>query len=155
MTEEKCGLWVDLGEARGSARVDRVLEEGRQTRVDGFGYLAHNCKVWWGPTTIVRGGQRIVLAEHPLVLPLAQRASVRFRVKGLRAGAKVEVLFEDRSIVVAPDGSFTDDLRGENVYDDVWLGRYGDKLSPHVYYGGGYGYTDNHAAVRVYELPLQ
>jgi hypothetical protein len=67
--------------------------------------------------------------------------ATKFTVPGLKAGTKVRVLFEDRELI-AGDGFFTDDLRGDDLYQ-----RFGG--------GPGVGYGDEPLTVKLYELNLK
>jgi hypothetical protein len=71
-------------------------------------------------------------------VPAEQLRQVKVKVKGLAAGARVRVLFEDRELTAA-DGHFVDDFRGQDLYQ-----RFGG--------GPGVGYGDTPVAVHVYEL---
>ena len=61
-------------------------------------------------------------------------------VAGLKAETKIKVLFEDRALISA-DGHFTDDFRGQDLYQ-----RFGGGLP-----GGGYGNTP--VSLHIYEIP--
>ena len=58
----------------------------------------------------------------------------------MKAETKIKVLFEDRALISA-DGHFTDDFRGQDLYQ-----RFGGGLP-----GGGYGNTP--VSLHIYEIP--
>ncbi|MBI2190873.1 MAG: hypothetical protein HYU36_02665 [Planctomycetes bacterium] len=116
----------------------------------GFEFLSKGGRVWWDYTAIEREKEVLVLCDDALGASEQELAQVRFR--GLKPGATVRALFEDRVFRADKSGSFIDDFRGENVYDKTWEGMLGDKLMPEAYYGGGYHYNYPKAAVRVYEV---
>jgi hypothetical protein len=106
--------------------------------------------VWWDATGIRRGSQTTVLCDDELGTGEAGLAKVR--LSGLKPGAAIEDVFEDRTLKAGADGAFTDDFRGENIYDVIGDGMAGDKAAPTMYYGGGYHYNYPKAIVRVYEI---
>jgi hypothetical protein len=116
--------------------VDQLVERGKV--FDGLGFVQRGGRVLWGRTSVVspNGAETVVwgdgLGEEPERL-----ARTRIRVAGLREGAVVRVLFEDRSLTAA-DGYFEDDFRGEDLYQR---------------YGGAEGYGDTPVALHVYEVP--
>jgi hypothetical protein len=127
------GRWVKLEfpiEKVGAA--DQLL--------DGVGFLHDGGRVEWGRTTIIGpdGAEGLVWGDA-LELPPEELAKVKIKVAGLNAGTKVRVLFEDRELT-ASDGGFTDDFRGQDLYQR---------------FGGGYGrgYGDGPVALHLYELP--
>lgn len=71
-------------------------------------------------------------------LPANQLAKVQIHVNGVNAIAKIKVLFEDRELT-ANAGTFTDDFRGQDLYE-----RYGG--------GFGTGYGDAPVALHCYEI---
>ncbi len=82
----------------------------------------------WGRAVLVApdGRQQVVWDDQPKSL-----AKTVIRVAGLAAGTKVKVLFEDREIV-AQQGSFTDDFRGQDLYQRY--GTYGNApVALHIY----------------------
>ena len=122
-------------------RLETPLEkiEASDVLLDGVGFLHEGGRVEWGRTAIVGvdGQERVVWADA-LGLPPEQLAQVKIRVSGLKAGAKIRVAFEDRELVAA-DGYFVDDFRGQDLYE-----RFG---------GGPYaGYGDTPVALHVYEV---
>ena len=109
--------------------------------LDGIGFLHEGGRVAWGHTSIIDpNGPETLVWGDTLELPPQQLARVRLKVAGLKAGTKVRVLFEDRE-VTADDGAFSDDFRGQDLYQR---------------YGGGYGrgYGDGPVALHLYEVPL-
>lgn len=90
---------------------------------------------WCDYTAIERNNQIIVLCDDVLGATKNELAQIRF--KGIRPGARIAIPFEDRVIKADRKGSFVDDFSGSNVYDKTWEGIFGDKIAPHVYYGGG------------------
>jgi hypothetical protein len=84
---------------------------------------------------------------------------VRISVPGMKAGGKVRVLYEDRTITTE-DGGFTDDFRGVDTYGFEAGGVVGDMFGyvkddnrelPRMI-PGGYGYTYGPTAVHIYEI---
>jgi hypothetical protein len=125
------GEWTKL-----EVPLDQLVDPGKI--FDGVGFVQRGGRVSWGRTSIVSpaGGETVLwgdgLGEAPERL-----ARTRIRVAGLREGARVRVLFEDRSLTAA-DGYFEDDFRGEDLYQR---------------YGGADGYGDTPVALHVYEVP--
>lgn len=109
--------------------------------LDGVAFMHEDGRVWWGRTSIVApdGRETVVLGDSIGLAPAAL-ARTRITVAGLKAGTKVRVAFEDREIV-AEDGGFTDDFRGQDLYERHGGGPYG-------------GYGDTPVALHVYEVPL-
>lgn len=110
--------------------------------IDGVGFVHEGGRVLWGQTSIVApdGVEQVVMGEH-LDRPSPEALSkTKFEVAGLKKGAKVRVVFEDREMT-ADEGFFTDDLRGRDLYQ-----RFG---------GIDAGYGDAPVALRVYEIPRQ
>jgi hypothetical protein len=110
--------------------------------LDGVGFLHEGGEVAWGWTSLIApdGTERAVWGDRVEMAP-ERLARVVVGVEGLRAGTPVRVVFEDRQ-VVAGEGSFADDFRGEDLYQ-----RYGG--------GFGSGYGDAPVALHVYEIPLK
>lgn len=108
--------------------------------LDGVGFLHEGGRVFWARTSLVDpDGKEHVLCDGRIGLAPEQAAQVKISVEGLKAGARVRVLFEDREITAA-DGAFTDDFRGQDVYQ-----RFGG--------GWGVGYGDAPVALHIYEVP--
>jgi hypothetical protein len=125
------GEWTKLEVA-----LDAVVGAGKS--FDGVGFVQRRGRVFWGRTSIISpDGVETVLWGDGLGESPERLARVRIRVGGLPKGAKVRVLFEDRSVVAA-DGYFEDDFRGEDLYQR---------------YGGADGYGDTPVALHVYEVP--
>jgi hypothetical protein len=110
--------------------------------LDGVAGMNDGGRVWWGPALLVApDGKEHELFGDSVQQPSERLAKTKFSVPGLKSGTKVRVLFEDRELK-ADEGSFTDDLRGQDLYQ-----RFGGGL--------GIGYGDEPVAVRVYELTLK
>jgi hypothetical protein len=104
--------------------------------LDGVGFLHEGGRVWWGRTSLVGPeGNDLVVWGDAVGLPSAALARTAIHVSGLKAGAKVRVLFEDRELTGA-EGHFLDDFRGQDQYE-----RY-----------GGPGYGPEPVALHVYEI---
>jgi len=108
--------------------------------IDGIAALHDNGRIWWGPTTIVApdGAEQVVFGDNMDRPAPASLKTVKISVPGLRKGAKVQVVFEDREII-ADDGGFIDDFTGADLYQ-----RFG---------GLHTGYGDTPVALHVYEIP--
>lgn len=125
------GEWTRL-----DAPVEAFAAAGRS--IEGIGFLHDGGRVFWGSSSLIGAdGRETSLWGDSLALPQQALARVRVKVPGLRGGAKVRVLFEDREIA-AESGSFVDDFRGEDLYQR---------------YGGAEGYGEAPVAVHVYEVP--
>ncbi len=103
------GQWTDLEiplEKIGAA--DKLI--------DGVAYLHDGGQVAWGRSVIrdLRGGEAIVWSGRLGAEP-DRLAKTRIQVAGLKAEAKIQVLFEDRELTAAA-GSFVDDFRGQDLY---------------------------------------
>ncbi len=122
--------------------------------IDGFGFLSKGANVWWERTLLVQDGKEIALCDGSVGPSPASLKSVRFNVPGLKAGSKIQVVFDEREIT-SQDGFFEDDLTGEPGYENVWVGIYGDKIGETGYYGDGtfYNYNWGRIATRLYEIP--
>jgi hypothetical protein len=117
-----------MGEARGGAR--RPGEQQQDLRRRRLHAARRTSIVSPDGVETVLWGDR--LGESPERL-----THVQIRIVGLPKGAKVRVLFEDRSVIAA-DGYFEDDFRGEDLYQR---------------YGGADGYGDTPVALHLYEVP--
>ena len=84
------------------------------------------------------GKDQVIFGDHEDRPSAEQKARTRIHVAGLKKGAKVRVLFEDRE-VVAEDGFFVDDFRGVDLYQ-----RFGGQVT---------GYGNAPVALHVYEIP--
>lgn len=145
-TVPAAGKWVEL-----SVPVEKLGLVGKVCT--GFEFVSKGARVWWDATVVRRGEDHtIVLCDDELGTGAAGLAKVRFRGRGLKPGAKIEDVFEDRELTVNSDGNFFDDFRGENIYDIIGDGMAGDKAAPTMYYGGGYHYNYPNAIVRLYEI---
>jgi len=127
------GEWMRL-----ELPLDTVSATGKL--LDGIGYLHEGGQVAWGRTLLVDpDGRETVVWGDQIGLPAEQLEKMRINVRGLKAGTKVRVVFEDRDITAA-DGHFIDDFRGQDLYQ-----RHG---------GGPYtGYGDTPVAMHLYEIP--
>ena len=110
--------------------------------VDGFAFLHENGSARWGRTSLVTlDGKETIVWGDQIGAPPESLAKSIIKVPGLKAGTKVKVLFENRDIA-ASDGFFTDDFRGQDLYQ-----RFGGGPND-----GGYGNTP--VALHIYEIPL-
>jgi hypothetical protein len=126
------GAWVRL-----EVPLDKMGAAG--PLLEGVGFLHDSGRVWWGRTALVEpGGAETVLWGASLGPPPDRLAHTTIHVTGLPAGRKVRVLFEDRELTAATDGSFADDFRGQDLYQ-----RY-----------GAYGHCGEPVALHVYEATL-
>lgn len=104
--------------------------------LDGVGFLHEGGRVCWGHTSLVGpDGTETVVWGDTVGPPPEQLEKVRIAVAGLKAGAKVRVLWEDRELTAA-DGQFIDDFRGRDLYQRF----------------GGLGYGSEPVALHVYEV---
>ena len=105
--------------------------------IDGVACAHVGGRVWWGRSSIaVSDGPEWVLMGESLVPPQAKLARTKTTVAGLKAGARVRVLFEDRELE-AGEGFFVDDFRGRDLYQR---------------FGGASGYGSQPVALHVYEI---
>ncbi len=128
--------------------------------VDGFAYLTKNGRALWDHSVLERGGKVVrVFCEDSVGIDRALLPKVRVNVPGLKKGAKVRVLFEDR-VIVADDGGFFDNFEGIDTYGQEAGGVIGDlfgfvkdedrelaRMIP-----SGYGYNYGPTAVHIYEI---
>lgn len=106
--------------------------------VDGIGFLHENGVVTWGRTEILEPkGPSWVMLEGEKIIPPERLDFTKIYVAGLKEGARVRVLFEDRTIV-AQDGYFVDNFRGADLYQR---------------HGGTSGYGNVPVALHLYEIP--
>ena len=107
----------------------------------------------------IRWIRSYVLGEDSVGIDRALLADVRVQVPGLKKGAKVRVLFEDRAIE-AEDGGFRDNFEGSETYAYEAGGVVGDlfgyvkdpdRVLPRML-PSGYGYTYGPTAVHMYEV---
>jgi hypothetical protein len=143
----KAGAWARL-----EVPVEALGLDGKL--IDGFAFVSKGAKVWWERTLLLQGGAEKVLCDGSAGIHPEALQRVRFRVDGLKAGTRVKVCFEERSLV-AGDGWFEDDLSGEPGYRNLWVGLYGDRIGETGYYGDGvfYNYNWGKVAARLYEIP--
>lgn len=107
--------------------------------LDGVAFLHQGGRASWAKTELVApdGTRTVVFGDHEDRPAPEQLGQTKIAVDGLKRGAKMRVLFEDREIV-ADEGSFTDDFRGTDLYQ-----RYG---------GEGTGYGNSPVGFHVYEI---
>jgi hypothetical protein len=128
--------------------------------VDGFAYLTKNGRALWDHSVLERDGKVVrVFCEDSVGIDRSLLPKVRIAVPGMKAGKKVKVLYEDRTIT-ADDGGFTDDFTGVDTYGFEAGGVVGDMFGyvkddnrelPRMI-PGGYGYTYGPTAVHIYEI---
>jgi hypothetical protein len=128
--------------------------------VDGFAYLTKNGRALWDYSALERGGKVVrVFCEDSVGIDRALLRQVRVSVPGLKKGAKVRVLFEDR-VIVADGGGFSDDFEGTDTYGYEAGGVIGDLFGfvkdedrelPRMI-PSGYGYNYGPTAVHIYEI---
>src|SRR5262249_34667487 len=111
--------------------------------VDGVAFLHRGGRIRWGRTAVVGPPREELEGWSEVWGNGADRsperlARTKIAVDGLRSGARVHVLFEDREITAA-DGYFIDDFRGRDLYQR---------------FGGGptTGYGDTPVIVHLYEI---
>jgi len=124
--------WIKL-----EVPLEKIAREG--SVIDGVSCLnSGGAPVSWGRTYLAfADGSEQTLIGDSLTLPPAQLAKTKITVPGLKAGAKVRVVFEDREIT-AQNGYFLDDFRGQDLYER---------------FGGPNGYGIGPVALHVYEIP--
>jgi hypothetical protein len=117
--------------------LDKIGATGKL--VDGVAFLHEGGRAFWAQTMLISadGKETPVFGEHEDRPSPAELARVKIRVPGLRAGARVKVLFEDRELV-AEEGLFVDDFQGADLYQ-----RYGGERS---------AYGNSPVVVHVYEI---
>src|SRR5687768_7960490 len=117
--------------------------------VDGFAYLTRNGRALWDYSALERDGKVVrVFSEDTVGIDRSLLKNVRIQVPGVKPGAKINVLFEGRTIS-AQNGSFTDNFEGIDTYGQEAGGVVGDlfgyvkddnrdlpRMMP-----SGYGYT--------------
>jgi hypothetical protein len=94
-------------------------------------------RIRWGRTSVVApGGEEVLIWGDDLARAPERLARTKIAVDGLRAGTRVRVLFEDRSLTAAV-GSCVDDFRGRDLYQRFgggpMLGYGGAPVALHVY----------------------
>lgn len=128
--------------------------------VDGFAFLTQNGRALWDHSALERNGQVVrVFCEDAVGIDRALLPSVRVSVPGLKAGARVRVLFENREII-AENGGFSDDFVGTDTYGLEGGAVVGDMFGFIVdpdrelvrMIPSGYGYTYGPTAVHIYEI---
>jgi hypothetical protein len=131
----KSGEWTKL-----ELPLETVGASGKL--LDGIGFLHEGGRASWAGTVLVApdGKETVVFGDHEDRPAPANLEKTTIRVAGLKKGAKVRVLFEDRTIVAA-DGYFVDDFRGVDLYQ-----RYGGERS---------GYGNAPVALHVYEVTMR
>lgn len=84
--------------------------------VDGFAYITQNGRALWDYSVLERDGKVVrVFCEDTIGIDRALLTNVRINVPKLKAGTKINVLFEDRTIE-AEDGGFSDNFEGTDTY---------------------------------------
>jgi len=100
-----------------------------------------------------------VFCEDSVGIDRSLLSAVRVNVPGMKAGKKVRVIYEDRTIT-SNDGGFTDDFQGIDTYGFEAGGVAGDMFGyvkddnrelPRMI-PAGYGYTYGPTAVHIYEV---
>jgi hypothetical protein len=128
----EAGQWVRLEVPLDKiGAVDRLL--------DGVAFAHEGGVVHWGQTSLITPDDKeTILWGDALEHPAEELARTKIEVAGLKGGTRVRVLFEDRELK-AEDGFFTDDFRGQDLYQR---------------YGGGYGvgYGNGPVALHLYEI---
>lgn len=128
--------------------------------VDGFAFLSHNGGALWDHSVLERNGKVVRnFCEDSVGIDRAELANVKIQVPGLKQGAKVKVLFEDRTIT-ADDGGFQDNFEGIDTYgyegdavEGDLLGFVRDEDRQVVQMmPSGYGYKYGPTAVHIYEI---
>ena len=130
------------------------------TLVDGFAYLSKNGRALWDHSVLERDGKVVrVFCEDSVGIDRSLLSAVRVNVPGMKAGKKVRVIYEDRTIT-SNDGGFTDDFQGIDTYGFEAGGVAGDMFGyvkddnrelPRMI-PAGYGYTYGPTAVHIYEV---
>lgn len=144
------GKWTKLEMA-----ADKIGLVGKQ--IDGFFFIAKDGDAQWTHSAVARGAEEIVLCGSTLGPSPDELAAVRFAVPWAKDGTKVNVLFEERDLVVK-DGAFVDDFRGEDFWGPVRGGATGDAVGWHKPGTAlkaqtlGYVTPSGPAAVHVYEI---
>jgi len=126
------GAW-----ARVELPLERIGADGRL--LDGVGFIHPRGSVQWGRTSILApGGEELEVWGDDIQVAPDRLARTKISVDGLRAGARVRALFEDRELTAA-NGYFVDDFRGRDLYQR---------------FGGGptLGYGDAPVALHIYEV---
>jgi hypothetical protein len=126
------GEWVRL-----EVPLDKIDAAGGL--LDGIGFAHEGGRAYWGRTSLVTpdGGETIIWGDS-LEYPPTELEKTKITVAGLKKGARIRVLFEDRNLE-AEDGYFIDDFRGQDLYQR---------------FGGGYGvgYGNGPVALHLYEV---
>jgi len=128
--------------------------------VDGFAYMTQNGRALWDYSVLERGGKVVrVFNEDTVGIDRTLLDKVRINVPGLKAGAKVKALFENREIV-AEAGGFVDNMQGVDTYgyeagavtgDMFGYAKDDNREIPRMM-PSGYGYSYGPTAVRIYEI---
>src|SRR5262249_51571918 len=117
----KAGTWVRM-----EIDADRAGLVGKL--VDGFAYLTKNGRALWDYSVLERDGKVVrVFCEDSVGIDRSLLNKVRVNVPGLKKGAMVKALFEDRTIT-AEDGGFFDNMEGVDTYGYESGGVVGDLL---------------------------
>ncbi len=128
--------------------------------VDGFAYMSKDGRALWDHSVLERNGEVVrVYCEDSVGIDRELLADVRINVPGLKAGTKVRVLFEDRTIT-AEDGGFSDNYEGVDTYgyeaDAITGDLFGFVKDPDRELArmlpSGHGYSYGPTAVHIYEI---
>ncbi|MGH7899014.1 MAG: hypothetical protein ACREQQ_13750, partial [Candidatus Binatia bacterium] len=125
------GEWVRLEVPLGDL-------EASSSVLEGVGFAHDGGRVSWARTSVgLPDGTEAVLWGDSIGLDPSALENVRIRVAGLRKGTRIRAIFEDRELVAA-DGYFVDDFRGQDLYQR---------------FGGIRGYGSTPVALHFYEIP--
>lgn len=136
-------LMGDLPAAGDWVRLEVPLDKigAAKGLLDGIGFAHEGGRVFWGPTSLVSpdGKEQVIWGDN-VEHPPEALATTNIQVAGLKKGTKIRVLFEDRHLT-ADEGFFTDDFRGQDLYQR---------------FGGGYGigYGNGPVALHLYEIDV-
>ena len=148
----KGGEWATL-----SVPLDKLGLAGRV--VDGLLYMTSGSGVaWWGKSTLVRkDGRREVMIDGRIGRDSELFEAATVRLAGASQG-RVRVVGENRFLRMA-DGAWTDDLKGEDLYDNFGNGWLGDGITYRSPVDTvpealelSYTYDNSPRCVRVYEV---
>jgi len=125
------GEWTDL-----EVPLEKIGAAGKL--IDGVAFVHDGGEVNWGHCGLQdeQGADATVWAGRLRREP-ERLAKTRIQVAGLKADAKIRVLFEDRELTTAA-GSYEDDFRGQDLYQR---------------FGAGGSYGDTPVSLHIYEIP--
>jgi hypothetical protein len=148
------GKWVRI-----ELDADKVGLTG--TLVDGFAYMTKNGRALWDYSALERNGKVVrVFCEDTVGIDRKLLDNVHISVPGLKPGAKIRALFEERTLKPDAAGGFTDNFQGVDTYSDESNGVTGDMFAyvpdanrelPRMM-PSGYGYSYGPTAVHIYEI---